>query len=56
MVRKLQELDRGINEKLQDESEAFLLDGIRMDVEDKNEQEADVSFILYYECVQLTNF
>lgn len=32
MVRKLQELEKGINEKLNEETEAFLLDGIKMDV------------------------
>ena len=40
MVRKLQELDKGINERLEEQDEPELLEGIKLDVEDEQEAAA----------------
>lgn len=46
MVRALQKLDKGINEKLREEHEPMLLDGIKLDV-DQNEEENQEVILLF---------
>ena len=42
MVRALQKLDKGINEKLREENEPMLLDGIKLDMDQIEEENENV--------------
>ena len=45
MVRRLQDLEKGLNEKLQEEEEPMLLDGIKLGMDEQEEESVDVKEI-----------
>lgn len=47
MVRKLQDLEKGLNERLEEEEEPMLLDGIKLGVDENEEESVDVNDYLY---------
>jgi len=52
MVRALQKLDKGINEKLREENEPMLLDGIKLDMDEVPEEEENVKIFFLHKLIQ----
>lgn len=46
MVRKLQDLEKGLNEKFQEEEEPMLLDGIKLGMDEEEDESIDVKNLL----------